>query len=959
MEFLKKTATYLLEQHKDDFSNLCIVLPNRRAGLFLKKYISQLISKPVFLPHITSIQDFIVELSGKDLVNEFIALTELYTSYAEIKKNEAETFDEFLKWGAKLLQDFDEIDQHLGDAHYIFTYLKEEKNLALWALDKKPLSEFQENYLRFYTLFYDIYRNFSQRLAENKLATYGMCCRAVAECMQKNDCRIRHKKVIFSGLNALTRSEEFIIHSIKDKGHAEMLWDADKYYIDNTGQEAGYFLRKHFKAFQEPEKKWVENLLLQDNKSITITGVAGHVGQVKYAADEINNLIKAGVRPEDIAVILNDENLLIPMLNSIPAEVDKFNITMGFPLKLSPVYSLIDLLFTLQKNAQKFKKVKNAHEPLFYFKDLQLLFSHSYFPVLTGELANGPGHNASFNKLLTEAKKIFYTTAELKALLQNNGIVLPKSLSRLLLPWKQEPSLALQNLTEMILFIKNKLPKKKNIETELLFFTYTIFNTIRTTVDKAKINFSLNTLHQLFIQYVSRATVPFSGEPLSGLQIMGMLETRTLDFENIFLLSVNEGVLPKGKPTNSFIPHSIRLDTGLPTYKHNEQIFAYHFYRLLQRSKNIHIVYNTQDDDFGGGEKSRFASQLLYELSYRNKNTVIKEKLLTIPPGKIISEPIYITKDEAINAKIGELAASGFSHSSLNILRKCGLRYYLHYIAGISEEEEIEETIDSAELGNKIHAILHEMFQPLLQKEIYEKDIEKCFEEVDSHLAKEFSPGSSHNFDLLSGKNLLIFHVVKDYITELLKKQISIVNSAREKYGSYQVLFTEKKLEAELTMQLNNKEQHVKIKGFLDRIDKIDNDIEVIDYKSGNTKNKNFNLDKLLADVQEPNSDYCFQMMLYLILCRNFQDFQGKNISCGVWGLRQIDAGLSKVYIKPEGQKEKIYDLSEEQIKMFEDLLENLLKRLFDSTENFTQTSNEENCKYCPYIKICGKLKQE
>ncbi len=953
MEFLKSTAEYLYTKYAGNISNIDIILPNRRSGLFLRRYLSQCIDKPVFLPVITSIQDFVMGLSGVRLADDFFAMVRLYESYVAVKVNDPESFDDFLHWGNKLLQDFDELDQHLADMHFVFTYLQEEKNLALWSLDKKPLSDFQKNYLEFYSLLYKIYLGFTERMNNEGYATYGMACRKVVAMLNESDNIIdAAKTVVFTGLNALSASEEFIINRFYEKGKAELLWDGDEYYINDTAQEAGNFIRKYIDRWHRDEPKWVSNDLGSQEKNITLVAVAGKIGQVKYAAGEISALLNQKVSSGQISVILNEESLLIPMLNSVPAEIDKFNITMGYPMKLSPVYNFIEIVFEMHENAERFRSVKGAKEPLYYYKDLQKLFSHYFIHIAVGG-------NQLLVSCLNRQEKIFYTRSEVMFILSGNVEKVPEAVENLFNPWYQQSIKAVECFEGFINSVRNSIFSKPGLDAEFLFTALKIFARIRSSIESADIALSAKTLHTLFTQNVAQTTVPFTGEPLSGLQIMGMLETRALDFDTVFLLSVNEGILPRGKSGTSFIPHGIRLDAGLPTYKQNEEIFAYHFYRILQRSKNIYLIYNTQPDDLGGGERSRFVNQLVYELPRRNPRVKISEVFVTFPPEKEMLEAIVIDKDKEILARLDLLAEKGLSPSALNIFRKCSLQYYYNYVAGISETEELSETIDSREFGDQIHQVLEELFSAYAGKSITDETIKGFQETYEEVLRKNFEKDNSRLYDRMSGKNLLIYHVIKDYLRKFLQKQREILIKETEEHVEHKVLFVEKEIRHNFSLTLGDGSRQVLLKGFTDRIDVIGNTMQIIDYKSGDASKKNFDIDKLLADEQDYKNDYCFQVMLYLwLISKEFADDHYAGHYCGVWSFRNIEAGVKNVYYcKDPGvpRSEKIYSLEARHLKDFEEMLNSLLIKLFDPAVDFVQTENPDNCELCPYRLMCGK----
>ncbi|MEI6122818.1 MAG: PD-(D/E)XK nuclease family protein [Bacteroidota bacterium] len=952
MEFLKKVAAHLLKNDAETLTNLCVVLPNRRANVFLKKYISAEIYKATFLPRITSIQDFVIELSGTTIIDEYTSLVELYKSYAEVKTKDTESFDDFLKWGSKLLHDFDEIDQQLADAHFVFTYLKEEKNLALWALDKKPLSEFQQNYLKFYEILYDIYVSFTNRIAAKGLANYGMACRIAVNRIQDSNYKNKYCKILFAGLNALSTAEKTIIEFYLNKQITEILWDADDYYIKNTTQEAGNFIRSYQNQWKLKETNWTNNTMATDEKEIIIVGIAGNVGQVKYTASEIANLLKKDSKSENISVILNEESLLIPMLNSIPEGIDKFNITMGFPMKFSPVFTLFEIIFTMHENAERFKNSKNASEPLYYFYDLQKLLGHSFFI----RLFNSATKNKLVAQLLSQ-KKVFYTHSEIIFLLSNHTDKIPDSVRNIFVSWFNQSKNAIECLIRIMNDIKICIPSKQCIEQELLYEAHKVLNMIKASEKESGIKMTPQTLHRIFKQYISQSTVPFVGEPLNGLQIMGMLETRALDFETVFMLSVNEGILPSAKTSSSFIPYSIRQDSGLTTFVHNEQIFAYHFYHVLQRSKKIYLIYNTQADDFGGGERSRFINQIINELPKYNPQIKISEEFIALPPLINNQQQVSIRKDADILKKLDAIAETGLSPSALNMFRKCSLQYYFTYIAGIKEADELTEIMDNKEFGTQIHEVLKTIFKSTLNQELTIGILEKFLNEYENILSDNYQADNKNTIDRMSGKNLLIYYVIKDYLRDFLEKQIEVVQSSNNLNECYRVLMIEERLESEISLTLNNSQKTVKLIGTIDRVDSIGNVITIIDYKTGDTKSKYFDFEKLLTDEQNMKNDYIFQLLSYAWLYnQNAPTIEDKVLHCGVWGFKNLSEGLKLVqYASEPKSKSKQNNISAEILTQFENLLKDILVQLFSPDVDFVQTENDKNCENCIFVAFCGK----
>ncbi|MFA5780947.1 MAG: hypothetical protein WC868_01610, partial [Bacteroidales bacterium] len=620
MTFLKKLTDHVIDKHGDNINNLCFVLPNRRAGLYLKKYLAQKINKVIWAPSVFSIEDFVSNITGITIADQTTLLFEFYSVYKEMEGTNAQPFDEFMTWGQVLLNDYNDADLNLADTESLFQYLNEAKALSLWNLEGLPLTDHENNYLKFYNSLSRYYKGFVSLLLNKNTGYQGLVYKTAAENIVEYSQSPTFQNIIFAGFNAITASEEKIIKALTASGKAEIFWDAEKYYMDNDVQEAGTFLRKYRKYWKLKEFNWIEDHFAEDTKNITITGVPLKIGQTGLAGALLSEMNDDKANSENTALVLADESLLIPMLYSIPENVKDINITMGYPLSNSTAHSLFLNIFTLHENSRKYSSGKTIR---FYYKDIVNLLSHPYFQMI-----GATGKTSWVEEILSGIKnsnRIFYTYKEIAPQVKHPEI------SSLFEKTIENPDDLLNWFTSIIGVIRDILisgNKTKNnnggFDLEYLFHYAVIITKIKNLFKKYGFINDIKTLRKIFSCLAETATMPFYGEPLKGLQIMGMLETRALDFENIIILSVNEGILPSGRFQSTFIPYDIKKEMGLNTYKQKESIFAYHFYRLLQRAKNIHIIYNTQADDFGSGEKSRFITQIVEELPRYNSKINIQ-----------------------------------------------------------------------------------------------------------------------------------------------------------------------------------------------------------------------------------------------------------------------------------------------------------------------------------------------
>ncbi|MCC6691503.1 MAG: PD-(D/E)XK nuclease family protein, partial [Bacteroidia bacterium] len=861
--FLDRVAEYITGNYTNKLSELCIVFPNRRAGLFFKTSLARLSDKPFWAPEIYSIEDFIAKISGIEIIDPIAQLFELYEAYKNVEKEKAEPFDTFSQWAQILLADFNEIDSGLVNAQNLFSNLKNIKELESWNVDTADLTTFQREYLHFWKSMGNYYNEFNRKLEKEKKAYQGLAYKLVTASTTEKINEFSWHKIIFAGFNALTAAEEKIIHNLLVAGKAETLWDADTYYLDNKIQEAGRFLRKHSIVDwnkMNPENKfhWVNNDLSVSSKKITVTGVSKNIGQARFAGQLVQELLDKNPTPNltHTAIVLADENLLFPVLHSLPAAVQNVNVTMGYPLKNTPIAGFNELLFQLHENSNKLNK-----EGLFYHQDIINLLRHPYTKMLLDTKAEAI--TETIINYLHEKNSVF---CSLK-IIETINIKQSEALQILLSEWKNTSTVfsCLHQLINLLkLFFstqkeKDEDDRKANFDLEYLFSYSKIITRLQSLSENYSSLTEIKMLRSLLLQLIRSTNLSFYGEPVTGLQIMGLLETRTLDFENIILLSANEGLLPAGKSQNSFIAHDIKRVFGLPTHVEKDSIFAYHFYRLLQRANNIHILYNTETDELGRGEKSRFVSQLLHEFTLINKTSTITEQLLetSISRSTLASE-ITIVKTPDILDKLSKKASDGFSPSLLNMFRNCPLKFYFHFIAGLRETDEVEEDIGADTLGNVIHQTLEELYRPLIGKTLSQIDLQGMKEIAEDKLKEKFKKYFPES-DLNHGKNLLTLKVACKFISDFFTNEMDEVQHLTKR--NRQLIIEQ--LEQEYTAEINVGNKTIKLKGKTDRVDTNGIVTRIIDYKTGRADDKELkikNWDELKIDIKLNKS---FQLLMY------------------------------------------------------------------------------------------------
>lgn len=959
--FLRKVSEQLYPQFHDCPEQLCIVLPNRRSGVFLRKHWADLLDRPNWSPAIFSIEDFLAELSGLQIIDQLEQVFELYHVYKTQKGTDAESFEEFGRWAPVLLHDFNDIDANLADAPQLFANLSDVRSMETWNLGE-GLTEFQQRYLKFWESLGSWHEALTKKLLQEGKAYPGLAARVAAHNAALKLAEKPWTKIIFAGFNGLTKAEAHILDILQSSGKGEAFWDADTYYIDDPAQEAGRFLRKHRdRFFGKPSPvgfPHVEKQLATAPKKIIIAGVARQISQAKAAAHLLDEWNAEGAGQWPTAIVLSDESLLFPVLHALPEHIDDVNVTMGYPMRNTPIAALSELLFYLQENARRFKIVSREGEIKLYHADVIRLLRHPYFRMLFRE-------NSYADQLAHYiASKNFVFVAP--SVLRNALPGLEKEFERiapLFRLWADtnEAFDALAYAVQLFRYLfsgpgetpaaepENDMKRGKrraNVELEFLFQYGKIIKRLRTLNQRFGFVRELRTLRGMMAQAIGAASLPFYGEPLTGLQVMGMLETRALDFDNLILLSVNENVLPAGRSHSSFIVYDLKRAFGLPVYHEQDATSAYNFYRLLQRATNVALLYNTEPDTFGNGERSRFIAQLIHELPHVNPNVVIEERLFdTGLKGAVAPAPIIIERNEAIQKRLAELGEYGLSPSLLNSFRKCSLQFYFRYVARLKEAEEVEETIGADTLGTVVHKVLEDLYRahlgqpltPALTAEMKKKATALAEEHFRSHYSGE---------ELEYGKNLLTKKVSARFLSNFLDRERRLLEDLAKKNETLIVQELETELRAEIPMGNGQ----VVLRGHADRIDLAGNTLRIIDYKTGRADDSELRLSEWEVLQEHPGVDKSFQLLMYALMYARSGKPVTEQLLSGIITFRELKAGLKTV--RTPGRSGT---LDAEALAAFEAELLRLLQRLFDEKKPFVQTANLEVCEVCAFKGICNR----
>ena len=973
--FLRQTAGYLYEMYGDRLRDVAVILPNRRGGLFLRKYLSEFFSGPVWSPSVFSIEDFLSAVSGLREAGQIQCLVDLYMAHREVKGEHAQSFDEFLNWGFQLLTDFNEMDRYLADPEKLFTYLDEVRALTVWNPGREPLTEFQQNYLNFYHSLLPCYHRFRSRLLAGNRGYQGMILRHACEQLTAGNAEIPWPYLVFAGFNALTTAEEQIIDRLVSEGRAELLWDADAYYMDDPAQEAGSFLRQWVRKWPESASRWKAHDLATHSLEVHVVGVPDVIGQVKYTGELLRDLASDQIPDEHTAIVLPDERMFGPFLNSIPDLNDAtggsfpgMNITMGLPLIQTPLSGFLDAIFRLHLSARKGPSGNGRY----HYQEIIAVLRHPYLPRLTAPVQHG--NRVVWRDLadrIHSSGRIFFSAEDLVRLNDGLSHADPRILNLVFSPW-ESLEIAVSRLQKIVGTLAEAIRYERQereitsppeaddtestmlpVEMEYAWAFTRMLHQLHGVLSDAAGFLTWDSLYKFFLNLLEVTTLPFSGEPLRGLQVMGMLETRTLDFDNLIILTCNEGILPSGRSVQSFIPYEVKREFRLPSYAQKDAIYAYHFYRLLQRAKRVWLLYNTQPDNLGGGEPSRFIMQLRDELGKSNPDFVLREILLNTPAVKPTGcTDIVIPKAGPVLGKLIEKAADGLSPTSLNAYRSCQLRFYFSVIAGLKEPEETTGEIDAQTLGKAVHDALKSLYLPFIEQIMTPEKVEAMASRVDDAVENaigKFFRGEGVKF----GKNLLLVQVARILIRKFLRAEMNSLANLSEPGVTLTVTMLESPFNKYICVGKGKVAIKVKIKGVVDRVDRIGSLIRIVDYKTGKFAPGEVRIGSWEDLTGTTGAAMGFQLLIYAWL---FTEAHGaKELQAGIFPLQKQNIGFQAVSVPGEDPEKLSKFLSRPILGHVESVLGELVEEIFDREKPFKQTHDPERCTFCPYISICGR----
>ena len=943
--FLKQVANYLYADHRSTLSEYCLVFPGRRAGVFFTAYLNELVETPILSPEITSINELISSLTDfqqADPVSLVLKLQEVYSK----ETGHHEPLDEFFFWGEILLSDFDDVDKYLLNADDLFRnisdlkelenqfeYLTEEQKRAIddfWGnLDKVPHSFNKEKFIKIWIKLAAIYHRFHEVLYKDKMAYSGMIYRDVAENITSLLPRLRAQKYVFIGFNALNECEKTIFRKLEKLDKAMFFWDFGDFYLKDTENEAGRFLRTNMIQFPAPRNFAPEFQKKIEKRKITLVSVPGNITQAQAInLPQVLSSFQVTNRFDNTAFVLADENLLMPVISSVGKNFTDINITMGYPFVNTPVYGFISQIISLQKNIRK-----SANSAVFYYKPVVAILNHQF--VVTPEIKQ-------FVSGIHKKNKIYISSAELNfSLFVSKIFSCPES-------WIDILDYFLEVLKELSLKFDSTENDQVKLEAEYLFQAYLAIQRLKNTLVGLNVqDFPVKILYRLLDQSLRRISIPFEGEPLTGLQIMGLLETRNLDFENLVLFSANEGFLPRIAAAQSFVPYHLRKGFGMPSYEDRDAMYAYYFYRLIHRTTNTVLVYNSVTEGIASSEKSRFLYQLIYDSDFQ-----VEELNLSFNFKGTNNEPIQIESTEAhVQKLISTYSTRNLSPSAINIYLDCKLKFYFKYLAGIKEKDELKEEIDAVLFGNLFHYAMELLYRPFLNKTVEASALKLLRgdqRKIDSVVLQAigviyYQMGTEEVSKLrLSGQSILIASHIRDYICQLLENDIQ--------YTPFRLESIETEYSAEYLVKSDEKLINIRVGGIVDRIDRTSDGLRIIDYKTGRGLKLDFKEWSQLIDRNYgERRKEIFQTLIYSdILSRKENEI---SITPAIYKLDNLFAPDFAPNIIFQCERLVFQSVKDDFSRVFAEVL----TEIFSAGNIYDQVKDSQKCSYCPYNKICRR----
>jgi hypothetical protein len=949
--FLRNTASRILQEFPD-LQKLAIVLPNRRAGLFFTQHLGALIEKPTWMPEVMTIEDIFYNHAGQRPADQLSLIFELYNVYQALHPD-PEVFDRFYFWGEMILKDFNDVDQFMADASKLYHHLSEIKELEsdlgflsesqiilireFWKSFQRQDRSHQEKFLKFWQMLSPLNAGFKSALEVAGMAYSGMLYRKVAESLDKIP--QPEKQFIFIGFNAFTATEEKLIkHYIVEFG-ARIFWDIDSYYLDDRHQEAGLFFReyKNDKVFGPTFPKEIPNHIQNREAKIHVYATPLKSNQANLVGSILEN-VKSGEDWKETVVILPDEQMLFPILHTLPGQVDKVNVTMGYPVKNAPVYAFLEALLEMQR----YVKIEDG-KVLFYHQAVRNLLSSTYLKSVNPRFVQ---------KLLSEVQEhnmIHIPQNKLHSGGKFFELVFQQLHADQLFPY-------LSTLMEELAGRLDEEPLQRSY----LFQCFKQLNRLREIFEKQdQITVDREFFIRLFRQVFREVKLPFEGEPLQGLQIMGVLESRNLDFRRVIICNMNEDSFPPSGGINSMIPFNIRRAFGLPVQEQNDAIYAYTFYRLLHSAEEVHMIYATASDQGKSGEKSRYIQQMMVEMGISKKEEVVYVPVDLKSHGEItiVKEPEVMKLLDRYVIRPDGSSHTNFSPSALSMYLDCRLKFYLRYLAEIKEKDEVKEEVDASVFGNIAHysmEFLYEGFQARKKRSVLEKH---DFEELRKNWVSPAIEKAVRKFyhlkeeadTKLSGQMAIVRDVLKKYIVRLLEVD--------EEAAPFKIISMEQPHHAKFEILTAKGAVRLGLRGFIDRVDEQNGIVRLIDYKSGGDKKTFPHIESLFDRDDKQRNKAVMQTMYYGLLYQSMYPDNILALKPALFNFKEIFKEDFNPYLQEKSGKSNGTEVQDyrDYREDYEHGLKKLLEELFNPEIPFDQTEDLDKCKFCAYKEICGR----
>ena len=954
--FLKQVAHDLYNKTEGNFTKVAIVFPNKRASLFFNEYLAQESDRPIWSPTYVSISELFRQSSDLSIADPIKLVCDLYKVFQKATGSK-ETLDDFYFWGEMLIADFDDADKNMADTHALFSNLKDLNELMdnydfLEEGQKEALSQFFHNFsinqvtelkqrfISMWNVLGDIYAEYKALLESQSIAYEGMLYRQVIEQLDVE--ALPYNKYIFVGFNVLNKVEHTLFKKLNEAGKAMFYWDYDTFYLNKTPHEAGEFIRRNLRDFpSELPASFFDNL--NQPKEVTFIESPTENGQVRYLPQWIQENLTS--QEKETAVVLCNEALLQPVLHALPDNVKHINITMGFPLSQTPAYSFVNALMELHTSGY------NPNNGRYLFAEVISVLKHPYTRQLSPEAEK-------LEQTLTRDNRFYPLPSELK---QDNVLEL------LFTPRRNNLdlcSMLSEALKEVAVIYQQQAASHSDafdqLYRESLFKTYTLVNRFHTLIESKELNVQAGTFQRLLTRVMSSSSIPFHGEPAIGMQVMGVLETRNLDFRHLIMLSVNEGQLPKAGGDSSFIPYNLRKAFGMTTIDHKIAVYAYYFYRLMQRAEKVTLVYNTATDGINRGELSRFMLQFLIEWGYP-----VLRKQLEAAQSPQSSAPIIIEKTPDVMERMKSVfdirnnPKALISPSALNCYLDCPLKFYYKYVALLSAPDEVTADIDSAKFGSIFHYAAEHIYKDLTAhgKLISRENLETLLKDevrlqtyVDNGFKELFFNLPPNEQPEYNGIQLINSAVIVKYIQQLLRNDL--------RYAPFTFIGSEQRIFENIEICTSTGDIQSRIGGIIDRIDSKGESLRIVDYKTGGDADTPANVQSLFIPDKK-RSNYVFQTFLYAsIVCKKLREKNDSRLVAPA--LLYIHRAASEKYSpviqmgEPRKPKEPVDNFAQHEGD-FRENLKTLLEDIFNPDISFTQTEIEDKCAYCDFRALCKK----